>query len=200
MAERHRTCVSCQRKTSTLHLLPKTEVLMEKWLQFIVTKNTKKRWNQISAVFGAFRRRWPCLVSGISTTRLLLWVISAMVKKELGERNSGFWLPEVQEPRNGAERDCCECLPLDPRFLLPRDHRLGAACCRRRWCLSAETPAGENHDQQSLSSPCRGFSLLQIVVDVEETRDVREPDAVVCDSYRLEAHTAFGRDDMYCMI
>ena len=33
------------------------------------------------------------LVSGISTTRLVVGVISAMVEKELGERNFGFdWL------------------------------------------------------------------------------------------------------------
>ena len=30
------------------------------------------------------------LVSGISTMRLVVWVISAMVEKELGERNFGL--------------------------------------------------------------------------------------------------------------
>ena len=39
-------------------------------------------------------------VSGIST-RLIVGVISAMIEKELGQRNFDF------EPRHGGERNCC---------------------------------------------------------------------------------------------
>ena len=54
MAERHRTCVLCQVKTSTLHLLPKTEELRETWLQFIfgeIPKNDGTRLVLCSAHF-----------------------------------------------------------------------------------------------------------------------------------------------------
>ena len=110
------------------------------------------------------------LVSGISTTILVAGVISAMVEKELGERNFGldslkYMNHDMDEKRFFAR----ECLPLESCILLPRDHRLGAACCRRRWCLSAarcrgggpsaarlrrKTIAVNNHGKQSLFPPC----------------------------------------------
>ena len=60
------------------------------------------------------------LVSGISTTRLVVGVISAMVEKELGERNFGFdslkYMNHDMEEKGIVAR---ECLPLEPRFTLP---------------------------------------------------------------------------------
>ena len=76
-------------------------------------------------------------VSGISTMRLLVEIITAIVEKELGERNFGFdslkYTNHDMEEKGIVAR---ECLPLEPRFPLPRDHRLGAARCRRWWCLT----------------------------------------------------------------
>ena len=64
-------------------------------------------------------------------------VISAMVEKELGERNFGFdslkYMNQDMEQKGIVAR---ECLPLEPRYPLPRNHRLGTARCRRRWCLN----------------------------------------------------------------
>ena len=55
-------------------------------------------------------------------------VISAIVEKELGERNFGFdsleYMNHDMEEKGMVAR---ECLTLEPRFPLPRDHRLGAA-------------------------------------------------------------------------
>ena len=55
-------------------------------------------------------------------------VISAMVEKELGERNFGFdslkYMNHDMEEKGIVGRIC---LPLEPCFPLPRDHRLGAA-------------------------------------------------------------------------
>ncbi|CAL8237537.1 unnamed protein product [Boreogadus saida] len=71
-------------------------------------------------------------------TRLVLGVISAMVEKEFGERNFGFvYLKDMNHDMEEKGIVARNCLPLEPRFPLPRDHRLGAARCRRRWCLSA---------------------------------------------------------------
>ena len=88
------------------------------------------------------------------------YVISAMVEKELGERNFGFdWLKYMN----------CVMPPVAAR------HHRPAAGSRQRAV-------------QSTSGWCESG----------RTRDVAEPDKVVCDSlYRLEAHTAFGRDNMY---
>ncbi|CAL8336564.1 unnamed protein product [Boreogadus saida] len=62
-----------------------------------------------------------------------------MVEKELGERNFGFdslkYMNHDMEEKGIVAR---ECLPLEPRFPLPRDHHLSAARCRRRWCLGAD--------------------------------------------------------------
>ena len=62
-------------------------------------------------------------VSGISTKRLVVGVISAMVEKELGERNFGFdslkYMNHDMEEKGIVARDC---LPLEPRFPLLRDH------------------------------------------------------------------------------
>ncbi|CAL8368955.1 unnamed protein product [Boreogadus saida] len=93
-----------------------------------------------------------------------------MVEKELGERNFGFdslkYMNHDMEEKGIVAR---ECLLLEPRFPLLRDHRLGAARCSlqeavvpkrcllpRRWCLGSQAPAGDNRSQQSLSPPCRG--------------------------------------------
>ena len=51
-----------------------------------------------------------------------------MVEKELGERNFGF--DSLKNMNHDMEEKGIvggECLPLEPRFPLPRDHRLGAA-------------------------------------------------------------------------
>ncbi|CAL8282840.1 unnamed protein product [Boreogadus saida] len=60
--------------------------------------------------------------------RLIVGVISAMVEKELGERNFGCdslkYMNHNMEEKGIVGR---ECLPLEPRCPLPRDHRLGAA-------------------------------------------------------------------------
>ena len=63
-----------------------------------------------------------------------------MVEKELGEGN--FDIVILKYKNHDMEEKgivACDCLPLEP---LLRDHRLGAARCRRRWCLSTD--------------PCRG--------------------------------------------
>ena len=68
------------------------------------------------------------LVSGISTTRLAVGVITAMVENELGERNFGFdslkYMNHDMEEKGIVAR---KYLLLEPLFPLPRDHRLGAA-------------------------------------------------------------------------
>ena len=46
-------------------------------------------------------------VSGISTTRHLVGVISAMVEKELGQRNFGFDSLKSRQLRHGGEMNCC---------------------------------------------------------------------------------------------
>ena len=78
-----------------------------------------------------------------------------------------------------------DCLPLEPRFPLPRDQRLGVARCRRRWCLSdarckgGEAPAGENPGQQSRATipftSMSSFSLHQIDEDVEVPQTSENP-------------------------
>ena len=59
-------------------------------------------------------------VSGISTTRLAVGVITAMVGMELEERNFGFdslkYMNHDMEEKGIVPR---ECLPLEPRFPLP---------------------------------------------------------------------------------
>ena len=55
------------------------------------------------------------LVSGISTTRLVVGVISAMVENELGERNFGFDnLKNMNHDMEEKGLVGCECLPLEP--------------------------------------------------------------------------------------
>ena len=56
------------------------------------------------------------LVSGISTMRLVVGVISAMVEKELGGRNFGF--DSLKNMNHDIEEKGIvggECLPLEPR-------------------------------------------------------------------------------------
>jgi hypothetical protein len=57
--------------------------------------------------------------------RLVVGVISAMVQKELGERNFGFDSRNQDMEEKGIFAH--ECLPLEPHFPLPRDQHLGAA-------------------------------------------------------------------------
>jgi hypothetical protein len=51
-----------------------------------------------------------------------------MVENEFGEKNFGFdslmYMNHEMEEKGIVGR---ECLPLEPRFPLPRDHRLAAA-------------------------------------------------------------------------
>ncbi|CAL8284456.1 unnamed protein product [Boreogadus saida] len=60
-------------------------------------------------------------VPGISTTRLLVGVISAMVLKELGERNFGFDSLKSRMNRDMEEKGIVarDCLPLVPRRCCP---------------------------------------------------------------------------------
>ena len=66
-------------------------------------------------------------VSGISTTRLVVGVISAVVEKELGERNFGFDSLKSRLNRNMEEKGIVawDCLPL-PAACFP----LPTARCR----------------------------------------------------------------------
>ena len=116
----------------------------------------------------------------------------------IGGKELWLWLPEVHEPRHGGERDCCP--RLSPAWAPlpaaegppPRDHRrgnplLGAARCRRRWCLSAdrcplprrwwslgsEAPAGDNRGQQFLSPPCRGSVYFRLIWTWKNQRRLR---------------------------
>ena len=51
-----------------------------------------------------------------------------MVEKELGERNFGFHsLKYMNHDMEEKGIVYLKCLPLEPRFPLPRDHRLAAA-------------------------------------------------------------------------
>ncbi|CAL8380147.1 unnamed protein product [Boreogadus saida] len=88
-------------------------------------------------------------VSGSSTTRLVVWVISAMVEKELGERNFGFdslkYMNRGIEEKGIVARDF---LPPEPRCQLPRHHR--------PWRQSRSTIAVNNRGQLSLYPPCCG--------------------------------------------
>ena len=109
-------------------------------------------------------------VSGIITTRLVVGVISAMVEKELGERNFCFdSLKYMNRDMEEKGIDALDCLPPEPRCPQPlgttaaRHHRREARCLLlRRWCLvggqrgSGGAPAGDNCGQKSLSPPCRG--------------------------------------------
>ena len=71
------------------------------------------------------------------------------------------------------------------RCPLPRDHRLGAACCPLQEAvvpkrsLGSEAPAGDNRGQQLRAtipfSSMSWFSLLQIDVDVEEPGTSENP-------------------------
>ena len=55
MAERQRTCALCQSKASTLFLLPKTEELREKWLQFIFGEIPQKYGTRLVLCSAHFR-------------------------------------------------------------------------------------------------------------------------------------------------
>ena len=61
------------------------------------------------------------LVSGVSTTRLVVGVISAMVENKLGQRNFGFdslkYMNHDMEEKGIVGR---ECIPLEPCFPPPR--------------------------------------------------------------------------------
>ena len=113
-------------------------------------------------------KRLDCVVlsevSGISTTRLVVGVNSAMVKRNWGERNFAFdslkYMNRDMQEKGIVARG--SLLP-EPGCPMPRHHSLGAA--PRQCCLGSGAPVGDNHGQQSLSPPCR--------------RDVGDLDAVV---------------------
>ena len=86
--------------------------------------------------------RWFSEISGISTTRLIVGDISAMVEKELGEGNFGFDSPELNEPQHEGERDCS-----------PQLSPTGAS----------GAPAGDKPGQQFLSPPCRGSIYFRLM-------------------------------------
>ena len=120
------------------------------------------------------------LVSGISTTRLVVGVISAIVEKELEERNCGFDnMKNMNHDMEGIEIVACDCLPMSPasRSPLPAPAAEGSPPRRcllpRRWTLGSEAPAGNNRGQQSRAtipfSSMSWFSLLQIEVEEPET-------------------------------
>ena len=103
-------------------------------------------------------------------------VISAMVEKELGEGNFGFdslkYMNRYMAEKGIVARDC---LPLEPRSLLP------VARCRGGGPSAAgsEAPEGDNHGQQPRStipfSSMSRFSLLQIDVEEEEPETPENP-------------------------
>ena len=76
----------------------------------------------------------------------MVGIISAMVEKELGERNFGFgslnYMNHDMEEKGIVARDC---LQPDSRCPLP------AACCRGGGASAAGSgaPAGDNRGQQS---------------------------------------------------
>ena len=106
-------------------------------------------------VFWRIKRR--TLVSGISTMRLVVGVISAMVEKELGERNFGFdslkYMNHEAPPSRGT-------LPAS-EAVVPRQRAAG---------LRRETIAGNNP-----FSSMSWFRLLQIDVDVDEPETLEYP-------------------------
>ena len=96
--------------------------------------------------------------------KTVVGVISAMFEKELGKRNFGF--DSLKYMNHNMEEKwivASECLPLEPRLPLPRDHRLGTAGCRRPWSLGSEAPAGDDRVQQSLSPPCGGSVYFRLM-------------------------------------
>ena len=76
-----------------------------------------------------------------------------------------------------------ECLPLEPRFPLPRDHRLGAAGGGGALALTAaeavvpqQRGSGGRQPRSTIPfSSMSWFSLLQIDVDVEEPEMSENP-------------------------
>ena len=121
------------------------------------------------------------LVSGISTTRLVVGVTSAMVEKELGERNFGFgsqkYMNHDMEEKRIVAR---ECLPLEPCFPLPASEGppprrsplqegvvpkrcpLPAARCRGGG-PSATRLRWETIAATILSPPCRGSVYFRLI-------------------------------------
>ena len=99
-------------------------------------------------------------------------VISAMVEKELVERNFGFdslkYVNRDMEEKGIIARDC---LPPEPAACCPLPRQLGAAHCG--------APAGDNRGQQSRATipfnSMSQFSLLQTVVEVEEQQTSEDP-------------------------
>ena len=145
--------------------------------------------------FGPSMRQWATNVvhfSVIWITVLLLWRITCRVLWRLwnfhNETSSGVYLSHGWEGIRGKRN-----FGFDSLKYMNRGRRKGllpAIVSRRRGSL-ATIP---------FSSMSR-FSLLQIDVEVEVTETSENPNAVVWDlEYRLEAHTAFCRDNIYYMI
>ena len=89
----------------------------------------------------------------------------------IGERNFGFdslkYMNHDMEEKGIVAR---ECLPLEPRFPLPRDHRLGAAVSTQ------QRGSGGRQPRSTIPfSSILWFSLLQIDVDVEELQTSPNP-------------------------
>ena len=64
--------------------------------------------------------------------------------------------------------------------------------------MNCDMPRGTIARQRAAGSRQRAVQSTSGWCESGRTRDVAEPDKVVCDSlYRLVAHTAFGRDNMY---
>ena len=89
-------------------------------------------------------------VSSISTTRLVVGIISAMVEKELGQRNFGFDSLKSRLNRDMEEKGIVarDCLPPEPHCPLP--------AARPRRCLSNDM------EEAAEASPPRGTSADSI--------------------------------------
>ena len=117
-----------------------------------------------------------------------------MVENELGERNFGFdSLKNMNHDMEEKGIVGSECLPLEPRFALPRDRCRGTTASALQeaevpQCCPATIP---------FSSLSR-FSLLHIDVDVEEPGTSENQRGRL--RYIIPADTAFGRDNVYYMI
>ena len=118
-------------------------------------------------------------------------VISAMVEKELGERNFGFdSLKYMNHDMEEKEIVASDCLPLEPRFPLPAAEGPPPRRCPlqeavvpkryplpKRWSLGSEK-RGSSGNQSWATIPFSSmswFSLLQIDVDMEEPEMSENP-------------------------
>ena len=109
-------------------------------------------------------------------TRLVVGVISAMVEKELGERNFGFdslKYMNLDMEENGIVAS--DCLPPEPRCQGTTARCSGGGAS----AVGTGALAGDNRGQQSLPSTCGRDCSTSDRCGSERTRDVGEPDAVI---------------------